>query len=82
MRNIENNFAYVDHIKFVGINGDVDQNGSYTRTEKMGYSTDYQSIKNITKEINELSKEERFSYVPEMLCVNKDQICLVLYEED
>ena len=35
-----------------------------------------------TIDLNELSKEERFSYVPEMLCVNKDQICLVLYEED
>ena len=82
MRTIENNFAYVDHIKFIGINGDIDASGSYKTTDTMGYSTDYQSIKNITKDINELSKEERFAYVPEMLCINKDQICLVLYNED
>ena len=82
MRTIENNFAYVDHIKFIGINGEVGEDGNYKRTETMGYSTDYQSIKSITSDINELSKEERFSYVPEMLCINKDQICLVFYEEN
>lgn len=82
MRTIENNFAYVDHIKFIGINGEVGDDGTYKRTETMGYSTDYQSIKSITSDINELSKEERFSYVPEMLCINKDQICLIFYEEN
>lgn len=82
MRTIENNFAYVDHIKFIGLNGEVGEDGTYKRTETMGYTTDYQSIKSITTDINELSKEERFSYVPEMLCINKDQICLVFYEED
>lgn len=82
MRTIENNFAYVDHMKFIGLNGEVDSDGTYKLTDKMGYSTNYQSIRSITTDINELSKEERFAYVPEMLCINKDQICLVFYEED
>lgn len=82
MRSIENNFAYVDHLKFVGINGEVSSTGSYALTDEMGYSSDYQSIKNITKDLDELSKEERFAYVPEMLCINKDQICLTFYIEE
>ena len=31
-------------------------------------------------DLDELSKDDRFAYVPEMLCVNKDQISLVLFE--
>ena len=82
MRLIETNFAYVDHIKFIGLNGEITDEGLYELTDKMGYNTDYQSIKLVTKDINDLSKDERFSYVPEMLCVNKDQISLVFFEED
>lgn len=82
MRSIENDFAYVDHIRFIGINGEISESGKYTTTDTMGYSTEYQSIKNITKDLTDLSKEERFSYVPEMLCINKDQIALVFYEAD
>lgn len=82
MRKIETNFAYVDHIKFIGLNGEITDEGLYELTDKMGYDTDYQSIKLVTKDINDLSKDERFSYVPEMLCVNKDQISLTFFEED
>lgn len=81
MRLMETQFAYIDHIIFGGFNGDV-VNGEYTITDKMGYNTEYQSIKCITKDLNDLSKDERFAYVPEMLCINKDQIVLVFYEMD
>ena len=87
MRKIEVNFAYVDHLKFAGFNGKV-KNGEYITKEydsdnrliTYGYSTDYQTIKNVTDDLDELSKDDRFAYVPEMLCVNKDQISLVLFE--
>ena len=82
MRSIENIFSYVFNIKFIGINGEIDDTGAYKLTDKMGYDTSYQSIRNVTQDLADLSKEERFSYVPEMLCINKDQISLVLYEED
>lgn len=65
IRMIENNFAYVDHLKFKGINN---------------YSTDYQTIKNITKDLNDLSKDERYKYIPEMLVCNTEDILLTMYE--
>lgn len=65
IRKIENNFAYVDHLKFMGINE---------------YDTTYQSIKNITKDIDTLSKDERWKYVPEMLVCNAENVYLELRE--
>ena len=62
---MENNFAYIDHLKFKGIND---------------YSTDYQTIKNITKNINDLNKDERYKYIPEMLVCNTENISLTIYE--
>lgn len=79
IREIENNFGYVDHIRFCGINGEV-KNGTYTTNESFGYSTEYQTIRNIATDLNDLTKEERYAYVPEMLCVNKDQIVLTMFE--
>lgn len=79
IREIENNFAYVDHLRFCGINGEV-QNGVYTTNEFYGYSTDYQTIRNVAIDLDDLTKDERYAYVPEMLCVNKDQIVLTMFE--
>lgn len=79
IRKIENNFSYVDHLKFIGINGEV-SDGEYKKTDTLGYSTDYQTIRNITTDLDDLDKDERFAYVPEMLCINKDQISLVMFE--
>ena len=79
-REVENNFAYVDHTKFIGMNGEV-INGEYKKTQAMGYGTDYQSIKSIAVDIDTLDRDDRFAYVPEMLCINKDQISLVMFED-
>ena len=65
IREIENNFAYVDHLKFCGIND---------------YSTDYQTIKNVTKDLNDLDKDERYKYVPELLVCNTENVLLNMYE--
>nr|DAS58573.1 MAG TPA: hypothetical protein [Caudoviricetes sp.] len=65
IRKIENNFAYVDHLKFRGIND---------------YSTDYQTISNITKDLNDLNKDERYKYIPEMLVCNTEDIYLTMIE--
>lgn len=67
MRKIENNFGYVQHLKFRGINE---------------YDTEYQSIISIATDINELSKEERFKYIPEMLVCNIEDIHLLMIEAE
>lgn len=67
IRKIENNFGYVEHLKFRGINE---------------YPTEYQAVENITDDINTLSKEERFQYVPEMLTCGIDDIHLRMIEAD
>lgn len=79
-REIENKFAYVDHIRFIGMNGEV-INGEYKKTQSVGYGPEYQSIKSIAVDIDDLDRDDRFAYVPEMLCINKDQIALVMFEE-
>ena len=61
IREIENNFASVHHLKFEGIDD---------------YSTEYQTISLHTPNLNDLSKEERREYVPEILVVNMDSILL------
>lgn len=67
MRKVEDNFAYVDHIKFEGINH---------------YSTDYQTVKNNAIKLSDLSKEERRYYVPDLLVINKAKINLTFYENN
>ena len=61
IREIELNFPAVDHLKFMGIND---------------YDTDYQTISVRETDLNNLTKEERRNYVPEMLVVAKDCILL------
>lgn len=67
MRKIETTFAYVDHIRFVRINN---------------YDTTYQAIKTFTDDINLLSVEQRRTYVPEFLMVDKENIILNDYYTD
>lgn len=64
IREIENNFSSVHHLKFLGIND---------------YSTDYQTISSKTKNLNELTKEERRNYVPEVLVANTEDILISLF---
>ena len=61
IREIETNFASVHHLKFMGIND---------------YDTNYQTISIRTTNLNELTKEERRQYVPEILVADLDNIIL------
>lgn len=61
IREIETNFASVHHLKFMGIND---------------YDTDYQTISVKTTNLNDLTKEERRQYVPEILVADLDNIIL------
>ena len=61
IREIETNFASVHHLKFMGINN---------------YDTNYQTISIRTTNLNELTKEERRQYVPEILVADLDNIIL------
>jgi hypothetical protein len=64
MREIEHNFSYIDHIRFKGFNG---------------YDTDHQSIKLKHTDIDDMSKEERRKYVPELLVIDLDDIVITEY---
>lgn len=61
IREIETNFSSVHHLKFMGIND---------------YSTEYQTISVRETELNNLSKEDRRNYVPEILVADKANILL------
>lgn len=61
IKELENNFAEIHHMKFLGIND---------------YSTDYQTISVKETDIKNLTKEERMRYVPEILVINSDEIKL------
>ena len=61
MRKVESNFAYVDHMRFVGINN---------------YDSTYQAVKNNVTDLNDLSVEERRFYVPEILTCDVDNITI------
>lgn len=65
IREIENNLAFVHHLKFKGIND---------------YDTSYQAIKNRAISLNDLSKEERRHFVPDLLTVNRSNIYLTFEE--
>lgn len=58
---IENDFAYVDHLRFLGINN---------------YDTYYQSITNVTEDIDSLTRDERRWYIPELLNIEESNIRL------
>jgi hypothetical protein len=59
MRKVENNFSYVDHMRFKNINY---------------YDTTYQAVKNYVTDINDLTVEERRWYVPELLVSDIEDI--------
>ena len=67
MRKIEMNFAYVDHIRFIRINN---------------YDTTYQAIRTFTEDLNLLTVEQRRTYVPEFLIIDKENIILNNYYTD
>lgn len=64
IRKIESKFSTVDHLRFVSINN---------------YSTDYQAVKNYTVDLDDLTVEERRSYVPEFLVSDLDDIIINPY---
>lgn len=61
MRKIEQNFSYVDHIRFRGINA---------------YNSYYQSVRLRHTDLNEMDKLTRRKYVPELLVVDLDDIII------
>jgi hypothetical protein len=67
MREIENNFSEVHHLKFISINN---------------YDSTYQSVFNKVVDINDLPKEERRDYVPEILVIEDDTINISMYVDN
>ena len=67
IRCIENDCPYVHHLEFKGINN---------------YTVDYQAIRNTAISLENLSKEERRHFVPEILVVNTNNIFLSIEEVD
>ena len=67
MREIEMNFPEVHHIRFRGINN---------------YDTNYQSIKLIYTDLDDMGREERRKYVPELLVCEFDDIIINDYISD
>ena len=65
VRSLESDFAYIHHVKFIGIND---------------YSPKYQTIENRAIDLTTLSKEDRLVYVPEVLVVNLEDIHLTFFE--
>ena len=63
IRAIENKFPEIHHQKFLGINE---------------YSTDYQTIMVKESDLNNLTKEERRKYVPEILVVEPENVQLTM----
>lgn len=59
IRNLENTFAYIHHLRFLGIND---------------YDVMQQTITVKESDLNNLTKEERRSYVPEVLVCNHEDI--------
>lgn len=64
IKSVENNFAAVHHMRFMGINE---------------YGTDYQTISVRETDLNELTKSERTRYVPEILVADRENILLSIF---
>lgn len=64
IQSIENTFRSVDYLKFVSIND---------------HPSSVQAIENKAANLNDLTKEERFSYVPEYLTIGIDDIILEIF---
>ena len=67
MRKIEQNFGYVDHIRFNNINN---------------YPTTMQSVRNSTSDISDLSVSERRWYIPELLLCDIENITINEYTSE
>ena len=65
IRKIENNFAYVDHLRFIRIND---------------YNSEYQTVKNLSTDLEKMTKEELRKYVPEILVCDLNKITLNIFE--
>ena len=64
---IETNFAYVDHIVFNKIND---------------YPTDYQAITNEYISLDNLTKEQRKKFVPDILVINKNNVRITINQPE
>ena len=64
---LENHFSYVHHLYFRGINS---------------YDTTYQAIINRKISLENLTKEERRGFVPDILVVNTNNIILHFYQDE
>jgi hypothetical protein len=67
LRKLELAYAYIDHIRFISING---------------YDSSYQSIILQYQDLDDMTKEERRAYIPEMLVVDMDDIIINDYIVD
>jgi hypothetical protein len=67
LRKLELTYAYIDHIRFISING---------------YDSSYQSIILQYQDLDDMTKEERRAYIPEMLVVDMDDIIINDYIVD
>ena len=63
IRELENSIPSIHYLKFMGIND---------------YDTNYQTISIKESDINNLTKEDRRNYVPEIIVVNPDDIQLAI----
>jgi predicted RNA-binding Zn-ribbon protein involved in translation (DUF1610 family) len=61
IRGIEDNFTYVHHLRFTGINN---------------YDSSYQAIINTKISLEDLTKDERRKFVPDILVINRNNIYL------
>lgn len=67
IRQIEQNFAQVDHLEFKGIND---------------YDITYQSIENVSIDLEKLSKDQRRKFVPDILVINDANIFINYYQDE
>lgn len=67
IREIENSFGYVHHLKFKGINK---------------YDTTYQAIINRKISLEDLTKKERRNFVPDILVINTNNIYLQFHQDE
>ena len=63
IQQLENTFPQIRYLKFESING---------------YPSEYQSIENVTVDINDLTKEDRIEFVPEYLNIELEDIYIEL----
>jgi hypothetical protein len=63
IQELENTFSQIRYLKFESING---------------YSSEYQSIENITINIEDLNKQERIDFIPEYLNIELEDIYIEL----